>query len=89
MASSITEIVSGGARGADRLGERYARQRGLPCKVFPAQWVKWQKRRTFQERGNGAVCGLWRGGMGRREPWNRAHDQVNEGPRLCLASVIS
>jgi hypothetical protein len=40
VASKVTEIVSGGARGVDRLGERYARQRGIPCKIFPAQWKK-------------------------------------------------
>ena len=32
------EIVLGGARGADRLGERYARDRGLPVKIFLANW---------------------------------------------------
>ena len=32
------EIVSGGARGDDRLGERYARDRGLKLKKFPADW---------------------------------------------------
>lgn len=32
------EIVSGGARGADRLGERYARSRGIALKVIPADW---------------------------------------------------
>ena len=35
------EIVSGGARGADALGERYARERGRSLKVFPADWKKW------------------------------------------------
>ena len=35
------EIVSGGARGADALGEQYARERGLSLKVFPAEWKKW------------------------------------------------
>ena len=35
------EIVSGGARGADGLGERYARERGYALKVFPAEWKKW------------------------------------------------
>ena len=35
------EIVSGGARGADALGERYARERGRGLKVFPADWKKW------------------------------------------------
>jgi len=44
MASKVTEIVSGGARGVDRLGEQYARQRGIPCKVFPAPWGKYGKR---------------------------------------------
>jgi len=34
----IREIVSGGARGADALAERYARGRGLPVRVFPADW---------------------------------------------------
>jgi predicted Rossmann fold nucleotide-binding protein DprA/Smf involved in DNA uptake len=29
-------IISGGARGADRIGEAYARARGLKCEVFPA-----------------------------------------------------
>ncbi len=32
------EIVSGGARGADKLGELYAKKHGLAFKVFPADW---------------------------------------------------
>ena len=36
--SSKIEIVSGGARGADRLGERYAREHGLKLTRFPANW---------------------------------------------------
>lgn len=32
------EIVSGHARGADSLGERYARENGLKIAVFPANW---------------------------------------------------
>lgn len=32
------EIVSGGAAGADRLGERYARERGYKLTLFPAKW---------------------------------------------------
>ena len=32
------EIVSGVARGADLLGERYARERGYTIKRFPANW---------------------------------------------------
>lgn len=32
------EIVSGTARGADKLGERYAELRGYDIKRFPADW---------------------------------------------------
>ena len=32
------EIVSGGARGADRLAERYAEEHGLIMRVFYADW---------------------------------------------------
>jgi hypothetical protein len=36
--NDITEVVSGGASGADALGERYARGSKLPIKRFPADW---------------------------------------------------
>ncbi len=32
------EVVSGHAKGADRLGERYAEERGLRLRVMPADW---------------------------------------------------
>lgn len=35
------EIISGGARGADALGERYPRERGYECTVIPADWQKY------------------------------------------------
>lgn len=38
------EIVSGGASGADALGERYAKDRGYKLKIFPADWVKYGRR---------------------------------------------
>ncbi|MFT7614323.1 MAG: hypothetical protein ACI9J3_003305 [Parvicellaceae bacterium] len=34
------EIVSGTCRGADKLGERYAKENGYPVKPFPAEWNK-------------------------------------------------
>jgi len=37
---SIDEVVSGGAKGVDELGERWAADTGLDCKVFPANWDK-------------------------------------------------
>lgn len=35
---TITEIVSGAARGVDRLGEEYGRKRNIRIKLFPAKW---------------------------------------------------
>ena len=35
------EIISGGARGADSLGERFARECQLKLTRFPAQWDKY------------------------------------------------
>lgn len=37
-------IVSGTARGADRLGERYARERGFQLRRFPADWLNDEKK---------------------------------------------
>lgn len=34
----ISLIVSGGARGADSLGERYAAEKGIPIKIFLPAW---------------------------------------------------
>jgi len=36
----ITEIVSGTAKGVDRLGEQYATKYGIPITQFPASWQK-------------------------------------------------
>jgi hypothetical protein len=41
------EIVSGHAKGADLLGERYAGENGIPCAVFPADWKKHPIRAGF------------------------------------------
>lgn len=37
------EIVSGTARGADSMGERYANERGYKISRFPADWNKYGK----------------------------------------------
>jgi len=33
-------VISGGARGIDQAGERYAGALGIPCEVFKADWSK-------------------------------------------------
>ena len=42
-----TEIVSGTAKGADFLGEKYAKERSLVVKRFPADWDKYGKRAGY------------------------------------------
>ena len=41
--ASLHAIVSGTAPGADRLGEKYAKQRGFLCHKRPADWDKYGK----------------------------------------------
>jgi hypothetical protein len=41
------EIVSGTAKGADSLGERYAKERGYSVKTFPADWAAFGKRAGY------------------------------------------
>jgi len=41
------EIVSGKARGADSLGEKYAKEKGYPVKEFPAKWNEYGKRAGY------------------------------------------
>ena len=35
------EIISGGASGADSLGEKYAKEYGIPVVRYPADWKKY------------------------------------------------
>jgi hypothetical protein len=39
----ISEIVCGGARGADLLGKEYAEKYNIPVKMFPADWERYGK----------------------------------------------
>lgn len=40
---SDVEIISGGAAGADRIGERWAKENGYRCVKFPASWDAYGK----------------------------------------------
>ena len=40
LANTPTEIISGGATGADALAERYAKDNNLPLAIFRANWEK-------------------------------------------------
>lgn len=60
------EIVSGTARGADQLGEQYAREMGYPIKQFPANWDKegksagYKRNEDMAKYGN-ALIAFWDG----------------------------
>ena len=56
----ITEIVSGGARGADSLAERYAHERGLPIRVFPAEWDRHGRLFPAEWNRHGKAAGMIR-----------------------------
>lgn len=61
-----TAIISGAARGADTLGARYARERGVPVLEFPADWERLGKRagmvRNLQMLDSAdAVVAFWDG----------------------------
>lgn len=42
-----TVVVSGTAQGADRLGERWANENGVPVERFPADWDRYGKRAGY------------------------------------------
>ena len=59
-------IVSGTARGADKLGERYARERGYELEAHPADWDKYGKSAGYRrnqemaEVADAVIC-FWDG----------------------------
>lgn len=34
------EIISGGAKGVDAMGEQFAKEHNIPVRIFPANWEK-------------------------------------------------
>ena len=55
-------IISGGCRGADALGERYARENGIPLEIFEAEWDKYGRaagpirNEKMVEYSNAVIC---------------------------------
>ena len=62
----ITSVVSGGARGVDKLGEIYASRFNLPIFIFKANWDKHGKkagilRNIEMARNAEALLAIWDG----------------------------
>jgi predicted Rossmann fold nucleotide-binding protein DprA/Smf involved in DNA uptake len=50
---TITKIVSGGARGADQLAERYAKEKEIPTQIFKPDYIRYGKGNPYA--GNYAI----------------------------------
>lgn len=48
-------VVSGGAKGADKLGERYAEENSLTVNKFPADWDKYGKSAGYRRNAEMAT----------------------------------
>lgn len=62
----ISEVISGGAKGGDKLGELWAEKNSIPCSVFPAQWDFYGKKAGYlrnEEMANyaEALIAIWDG----------------------------
>lgn len=55
--TGITEIISGGARGADSLGELYASQKGIPLSIYKADWETYGKSAGYRRNVTMASVG--------------------------------
>jgi predicted Rossmann-fold nucleotide-binding protein len=59
-------IISGGARGADKAGEKYASDEDLDLEIYPADWKKYGKSAGFMRNEQmadiaDAVIAFWNG----------------------------
>lgn len=83
---NIEIIISGNAKGPDRLGERYAKENMIPLKIFKARWgtyggsagsIRNNQMARFAEK-DGGLAAFWDG---------RSHgteDMINIAKRLGL-----
>lgn len=72
-----SEVVSGGCTGADKIGEMWADERGIPVKRFPADWSR--GRRAGPERNSAMAeyadaLALLPGGRGSADMYRKAVD---------------
>lgn len=63
---TITEVVSGDARGVDRMGEIVASALGIPVTKFPADWNKYKRaaghiRNAAMAKYADALIAIWDG----------------------------
>lgn len=91
----VTEVVSGGATGADQLGEKWAKEKGVLVKRFPVTSEEWRKHgkkagpirnRRMAEYGEGLVA-VWDGeSRGTRSMINEA---CNAGIKIAPIQLVN
>lgn len=63
---SPTTVISGGALGADKLGENWAKTNSIPCEIYPADWDKhgksagYKRNQEMAEKAE-ALIAIWDG----------------------------
>lgn len=64
------EIISGGARGSDKMGEKFAKKYNCKLTIFPADWGAYGKKAgyirnkemaTYAKEENGILIAFWDG----------------------------
>lgn len=85
-------IVSGAAKGADALGEQYARERGYKLQRYPADWEKYGRaagpiRNEVMAQNADALIAYWDG----RSPgtWNMIELARNYGLKVRVKKYSS
>lgn len=63
---NISQVIVGGARGVDQMGERWAKEMGITYEVYPAEWVTFGKgagyiRNKVMAQNAEALIAFWDG----------------------------
>lgn len=84
---TVSEVVSGGARGVDSLGEAWAKANGVGIKSFPADWCKYGRgagpiRNAEMAEYADALIAIWDG----KSPGTA--DMVRRATEKCLKVYV-
>ena len=66
----VTVVISGTAKGADRLGEKWAQANNIPVDRYPAQWSRYGgaagpiRNKEMLDKGNPDLVVVFKGGTG-------------------------
>jgi len=67
---AVSLVISGTAKGADRLGEKWAKSNGVPVERYPAQWSRYGaaagpiRNQKMLDKGKPDLVVVFKGGTG-------------------------